>query len=277
VAYLMARCAPPLDAGLPRGWPAAVLAATAAGDISLLRRFCRIRRDTASLARFDTAQADVSSLARLLGGPKREKSAKHPVLLADVATFLGLPAKAGRTSAKRRNGFLLALGLLFGLRRSEMVSLHVADIQVAGNRITLRVLRDKTNQSLLGQHAARTVTTEHAILGRSWLAFRSLVDSNRDSPLFQPFDTQGRPTGRPMAANSINGVVREAIGAHVSPHSLRVGCATELAANGVAVATIMLIGRWRTEAALRYVLPDALATCAATRGLGAVRAPVIQT
>ena len=39
----------------------------------------------------------------------------------------------------------------------------------------------------------------------------------------------------------------------VSPHSLRAGGATALYVNGVSRETIMKLGRWKSDAALRYI------------------------
>ena len=53
-----------------------------------------------------------------------------------------------------------------------------------------------------------------------------------------------------------------------TPHSLRVGGATELYAAGVPVATIMAIGRWTSMAAMLYVLGTLEDTIEASTELG---------
>ena len=170
-----------------------------------------------------------------------------------------------------RNASLLVIGLLVGLRRRELVALTVGDAiptkRAEGLEPRIRVRRDKVNQNIIQAQAARTVVVSHGLLDSVFLEYVGcLHDRDAEAPLFP------NAAGGFMAPSTVATIVREMLPSvvGVSPHSLRVGCATELFASGVPLATIMEIGRWSTLAAMHYVLPSADVTVAATRSMGVV-------
>jgi integrase len=246
-----------------------VLPATAAADLSDLRRYCRLRRDdravgvlTASLVRQVVTAAGAHC--------KREKSPKHPILISHIDKFLRSDAIPGRDAAQQRDGAMLLVGLLFGFRRAELVKLTFGDATWVERALRLRVVSDKTNASTLGVHHARYVSSAHTLLDEFWPAYaeRFLEGARASDPLFPKLDVHGLPTTAPLAAASVTAAVKRAAGPGFSAHSLRVGCASELFRAGVPLATIKEIGRWRSDAALLYVIPAADMMSAAGRSMG---------
>jgi integrase len=271
VSYFVARCTPELDTALPLGFPKAVQPITAAGDLSLLRRYSRVRGDVVALAVLkDDLVSRVSTVACACS--RRDKSPKAPVLMADLERFLLRPSAPGRDAADARDGAMLLVGLLFGLRRAELVRLTVADASYGLSVLKLTVRQDKTNQSLLGSHHARSVSSSHRLLDRVWPAYaaRFLAAANLPTaPLFPRLDRLGRATSAALAPSSVSAAVKRAIGPQFSAHSLRVGCASELFRAGVPLPLIKEIGRWRSDAALLYVIPSADQMAHAGRKMGA--------
>jgi integrase len=259
MCYFVARCAPSEDIkGLPPEWPKPVLPSTASGDLSLLRRYAKMRGDSSALTVLTDDQLRL--LVSAAGANcQRDKSAKNPVMMSNIETFVNVVPLAGRDAAHARDSVLLVVGILFGLRRSELVSLKVSDAVWAKKKLRLRIRRDKTNASALGTQHHRFVTSAHRLLDRLWPAYVSSVLSamEPDDPLFPRLAADGSPTSAPLAPSSVSAAVRRAVGPGFSAHSLRVGCATELFRAGVPLALIKEIGRWASDTALLYVIPDA--------------------
>jgi integrase len=270
MAYFVARCAPEEDCpDLPDDWPKPVLPSTAAGDLTLLRRYAKMGRDFGALTVLK--DDDVRRLVAVAGANcSREKSAKGAIMLDDVEAFVNTVPVAGRDAAKKRDEVLLLVGLLFGLRRSELVSLTVADATWSKARLRLRIRKDKTNATALGTQHHRFVTSAHALLDRLWPAYiASVLDVMQPGdPLFPRLSAEGFPTSAPLSPSSVSSAVKRAMGPSFSAHSLRVGCATELFRAGVPLSLIKEIGRWASDTALLYVIPDADRMANAGRRMG---------
>lgn len=267
-SFVLARCAPVVGEARPAALGPPVAPATAAGDLSALRRRARLLGDTAMLDVL-CHETVVRLVGMLTANTTRKKSAKRPILIAHVREVwerLG----AGATRGQVRDAALLTVGLLAGLRRREIVALTVGDAvwDAARRELTLTVRRDKVNTNIIDAQAPRTIVIAHPLLDMAWPRYTAAVgDRDAAAPLFPRL--QGMTvTGDALAAATVNTIVRSLLpGAGVTPHSLRVGCATELFAAGVDTATIMELGRWSSYAALLYVLPSADRLAAATRAM----------
>lgn len=269
-AYFIARCAPPVGVPRPEFMTRVVRPATAAQDLTSMRRWARMRDRPELLSALCSER--VIALGHSLGAHvKRTRSEKKPILISMVRfLILAGPQRSrdGRllTPSFHRNVALILIGLLAGLRRSEIASLEWRDVQwnPAAEELTIVIRSDKTNQSALWVHYARTVVVAHALLPDVWRNFvASWPPAGQMEPLFLSAG------GIRLAKASVATIIRESFpGAGVSPHSLRVGCATELAASGIPTLLIMTIGRWSSLAALHYVIPVADAMAAATRSMG---------
>ena len=270
MSYTLLRCNPPMGVPLPECMSRRVLPRTAAGDIGLLRRRARLMKDAAFLAVL--TDEDVLRLGTVLGANvKRAKTSKAPILLTHLETLWR--DAAVRTAGFVRDVFLLTLGLIVGARRRELVALRLCDLEFSAARddfVVRIIVRDKTNVTILDAQHPRVLCVAHALLSEVWAAFRpTFVDGRAPAqPLF-PRMVGVTVTSQHLAPDTVNTIVRERLpGLPVSPHSLRVGFATELHAAGVPLQLILELGRWSSLAGLLYVLPSADSMTAATRSIG---------
>lgn len=270
-AYVVARCAPPTDAELPEWMVRPVEVSTVGTELSALRRWARMADDGTFLACLSDDLV-FRIIRHLSGGAKRTKTSKRPILITHVRDLVDKgvgKAPHGRMADSDarfwRDVTLLVVGLLAGLRRREIAGLDFSDLRwdAKMKELTVSVRRDKTNQNIVDTQCPRVVVVAHALLDVCWGHFvrsRGTVAG----PCFRVIGTD-----RGIAPETVATIVRERLpGLGVSPHSLRVGCATELFAAGTPPPTIMEIGRWTSMAALRYVLPSAEVMAKATRSMG---------
>lgn len=144
----------------------------------------------------------------------------------------------------KRDRALLLVGLALAARRSELVGLEVADLEVAeeGYRVTIR--RSKTDQ--LGRGAVRalpygqdTDTCPVAAL-REWLAAADITEG----PVFRGITRWGSVGAGRLSPGAVSEVVKrgaELVGidpSRVSGHSLRAGFVTTAAARGASERAI---------------------------------------
>ena len=156
-----------------------------------------------------------------------------------------------------RNRALLSVGYDFLTRRSELTALRVRDIEFlpkSGVRGVIR--RSKTDPYGRGRHAYGSERS--AKLLRRWLLLKP-----EDIPwLFCPVN-HGHCISKPLCDRSANEIIKLSIArvkgmkprdAEVSGHSLRVGAAQDLLAQGESLAAIMRAGGWSSpEIVARYV------------------------
>jgi integrase len=203
-----------------------------------------------------------------MAGVKRSKTTKAPILIHHLRT---LWTSGLRTIGFIRDVTMLLVARLAGLRRREIVALTVGDVMWNGSELRVTVRRDKVNFNLIGAECPRTVVVAHELLDAVWPLFTQHFlqqGTPPDTPLFRHMVGVTITTGG-LAPDTVRTIIRERLpGLPVSPHSLRVGCATELHAAGVPIDQIMEIGRWSSLAALIYVLPSADAMARATRSMG---------
>lgn len=269
MSYMLARCRPPIGVPIPDFMARRVQPRTAAQDLSVLRRRARLTKDSRLLAAL--TDEDVLRLGGVLGANvKRAKTNKAPILIHHLVA--AWTAATDATYGFIRNMLLLVIGLVAGLRRRELVALTVADAVWCPVRkeLTLCVRRDKTNVTVTGAQQPRRLCVAHNLLTQVWetAAATPLGSRPHDAPLIPKIAGRTILT-TPLNPSTVNTIVRETLpGLPVSPHSLRVGFATELHAAGVPLQTILELGRWSSLAGLLYVLPSADQTTAATRRMG---------
>jgi integrase len=271
MSYMLCRCYPPVGVPLPAHMQSRVTPKTAAQDLTALRRRARLMKDTALLDAL--TDEDVLRLGGVLGANvKRTKTEKAPILMHHLQALWESRA-ARMTLGFLRNMLMLVVGLVAGLRRREIVALRVDDCVWSSERqeLVLRIRRDKTNGVITDAQFPRVLCVAHPLLTAVWGAWAaSPLGTGRKgtAPMF-PALAGDIVTERTLDPGTVNTIVREMLpGIPVSPHSLRVGFATELHAAGTELHDLLEMGRWASLAGLLYVLPSADKTAAATRRMG---------
>ena len=208
-----------------------------------------------------TARDDRMVIADTLAGIRREarvRPSNKKAAIAAVDLMKMITAVCGIGSKAVRDRAVLALGLASALRRSELVALQLADVQLVkeGARITVR--HSKTDQEGEGQTIA--IPNGQAILPvarlKAWLAVRG----EGPGPLFTRFASRGEMTGLPMSDRAIARIVQKyAALAGLDPttvggHSLRAGFLTEAARSGASLPKMQEVSRQKKlEVLLGYI------------------------
>jgi len=163
------------------------------------------------------------------------------------------------------------------LRRSELVSLRLGDVEPApGRGVRVLVRRSKTDQHGQGQEIAVWANpAEPAFCPlaalEGWRAHRDRArdldwsaaeSARRDRPLFCAVTKAGRPTGAALSDKAVARLVKgTAARAGLDPqrysgHSLRAGLATAAGDAGAALPDLMRQTRHKsTQVALAYLRP----------------------
>jgi integrase len=276
LAYILLRCARPPGAPIPpdKCFEKRVTPSTAAGDVDAVNRAIALRVPEALPLADGFASPVVNQLLRAISArQKRLTTAKKPILFREVLAYVTelLKDKHHRQRKMRvRDAFALTLAFIFGLRLSELLALDKNDITLHGAvEVHLRLRHTKTRTSLFDTHDPFTVASQHHLLQMTFGLFNKEVGfgPNPTDPVFtrmvgRSADRLGRPW--------FTSVVRAAA-ADATPHSCRVGMATELHAARVPLHLIMAAGRWRSTAALLYILGNVDDIVEATSYLGTAK------
>lgn len=268
LAYIVYRVARmPKDPPLPNTKPF-VEATTAAADVD-----CLARGLTSGDARWQFLEAAVRGpriqrLLRQIGGRnKRRKTAKQPLLFTDVdkmvkrATQRCARPETAEPERRRaaRDALAVAMLFFFALRRSELLRLKEDDINVirvdGTEVIQLRIRIQKNGKGqLLDLHEPELIESAAKTLFRAFDLYNKEVGFVAEQALWR---NERGSTAEPLGEKWLAKVVADAVpGAGLTTHSGRVGFATEAWAAGASLQAIMSVGRWRSLAALLYVIGD---------------------
>lgn len=195
-------------------------------------------------------------IRRTLGVAPRNQ--KRAVATADIRAAV---SSLGDSPAELRDRLVLLLGFATAMRRSELASLRVCDIEEVPEGLLVHLDRSKTDQEAAGRRVevvyGTDATTCPVRAYRAWLA-RSGVTTG---PVLRQVDRHGRVLG-PLSGQAIAVVVQrrmEGLGYPVSDfggHSLRRGHATTGARNGASERTIMRTTGHTSTATLRGYIAD---------------------
>ena len=205
-------------------------------------------------------------IADTLAGIHREQRArptrkKAAISAADLASMIA--AADGEGTRSIRDRAVLALGLAAALRRSELVGLQLADVELVREGVKLTIRHSKTDQVGEGQVIAVPSGKVLKPVARlnAWLAVRG----GAPGPLFWQIDPQGMLTDEAMSDRSVARLVQkyaERVGLDpqsVAGHSLRAGFLTEAAQNKASLAKMQEVSRQKkVEVLLGYVRSAAL-------------------
>jgi len=164
----------------------------------------------------------------------------------------------GLTTRAVRDRAILALGLAAALRRSELVALQLADVQLVDAGVTVRVGYSKTDQE--GEGATIAVPTGKTLRPvahlNAWLAIRG----GEPGPLFTRIGTKGEYTAEAMSDRSVARLVKRYARLQgldpevIAGHSLRAGFLTEAARNRASLAKMQEVSRHKSlKVLLGYV------------------------
>lgn len=155
----------------------------------------------------------------------------------------------------RRDRLLLSLGFGGAFRRSELVALDVADIEVVEHGLRVLVRRSKTDQTAQGQHVpvADGPRTRVKAALEAWLTAAGITEG----PIFRPVSKGGKVLCSRLSDRSVAIVVKHRAAlagldpAKFSGHSLRRGWITSAAEAGADVLRIMDVSRHRRVETVR--------------------------
>ncbi|MEA1648801.1 site-specific integrase [Nitrospirillum sp. BR 11164] len=200
--------------------------------------------------------------------PRRQAAPVLPLFLKAMVT--GLPDNP----AGRRDRALLLLGFGAATRRSELVALDRADVEIHPQGVTVLFRRSKTDQVGEGRRVAIHQAVDPAVCVRRALAAWLEVRSAEMGPLFVRIRKSGIVTGERLADAFVGRLLKRlAAGADLNPalysgHSLRAGLATSAAIRGATIDRIMRqTGHRSYDAARRYVRDAELWRDNVTEGL----------
>ncbi len=205
-------------------------------------------------------------IADTLAGIRREQRArptrkKSAILAGDLARMIA--AAEGQSPRAIRDRAVMALGLAAALRRSELVALQLADLELVREGLKLTIRHSKTDQEGEGQVIAvpsgRVLKPGPRL--NEWLSVRG----GEAGPLFYRTDAQGIMTKEAMSDRSVARLIQryaEKVGldpAAIGAHSLRSGFLTEAAKAGASLPKMQEVSRQKkVEVLLGYVRDAAL-------------------
>ncbi|MCY3627112.1 MAG: site-specific integrase [Gammaproteobacteria bacterium] len=192
-------------------------------------------------------------LAKSIGDiPRRVKAIKESQLIAMLKS-------CSSSLYGTRDAAVLAVGFAAALRRSEMSSLQIQDLEFKGSEgVVLLVRQSKTDLRGIGQRIAipkgRRIRPIHYL--QKWLSC-SAIESGF---VFQTLKKGGRPTGNPLDPGDVARVVKryvKIIGLDprdYSGHSLRSGFVTAAATHHARIEKIMEVTRHRNfDTLMKYI------------------------
>ena len=174
----------------------------------------------------------------------------------------------------KRDRALLLVGFAGAFRRSELVSLDVADVAFDPNGLTIRLRRSKTDQEGEGRkvglpYGSNLATCPVRAL-QEWLHVAAITNG----ALFVGINRHGTPQGR-LSACAVALIVKKVVAAAgLNPdlyagHSLRAGLATSAAMAGVSERSIMAqTGHKSVMMVRRYIRDGSLFRENAAAGIG---------
>lgn len=184
---------------------------------------------------------------------------KAPAVLADLRAMLAvLPNNLIGT----RDRALLLLGFAGAFRRSELVSLDVADLGFGERGMIVTLRRSKGDQE--GEGAKKGIPFGRHMLTCPVTAIRDYMDMSQitDGALFRPVNRHGQIGKDRLGDKAVALVVKRAASAagldpsRYAGHSLRAGLATAAAAGGAQERDIMRQTGHRSVQMLRRYIRD---------------------
>jgi site-specific recombinase XerD len=191
----------------------------------------------------ETVRAVNRGIRRHIGTKKGQKSPVTAVALAEMLNFVGADLGGLRDRA------LLLIGFAAALRRSELVALHVSDLEAHEDGLLLHIRSSKTDQEGAGETIAvpRGEQLRPVDALQAWLVAAAISEG----PIFRAIEKGGRVNQKALSDKSIAEIVkRYAAAAGLDPklfsgHSLRAGFVTSALEHGADLFKVMDVTRHR--------------------------------
>ena len=200
-----------------------------------------------------SVRTTLQGIRRQLGVAPEQKA---PLTADELARLIGL---LPNDLSGLRDRPLLLIGFFGAFRRSELVALSVADVQVVTEGLRITVRRSKTDQEgaglVKGIPRRERFATDPVRTLRAWLDAARIVEG----PLWRPVNRHGQLQPGRLSASAIADVVkRSCVRAGLDPdlyagHSLRAGLATSAAWGGAPDRAIKKQGGWTSHEYERYI------------------------
>lgn len=198
---------------------------------------------------------------------------KSPLLTRDIRRIV---AACPRTLAGLRDKALVLVGFTGAFRRSELARIQVSDLTFNKNGVVIDLRVSKTDQEGAGRKVGlpfgKNQSTCPVRALRAWLKAARI----RQGPVFRRVDRSGHPARRRgLNKDSIGKLLKRAAArarmktAVLGGHSLRAGCVTQAAMNGVREFVIQRQTGHKTVSMLRrYIRLGEIFRENAAAGLG---------
>jgi integrase len=233
---------------------------------TLTRRLAAISKAHAAARHDSPASLRHAVVSEVLKGIRRTKgtapACKAPLLVGQLKAAL---RDAREDLLGTRDRALLLVGFAGAFRRSELVSLDVADIAFTDDGLVITLRRSKTDQEAEGRkigipHGSKHTTCPVRAL-RAWLEAAGILDG----PAFRSVNRHGKVGSERLSGRAVAIVVKRAAElAGLEPeafagHSLRAGLATSAAAAGASERSIMdQTGHRSVQMVRRYIRDGSL-------------------
>jgi integrase len=201
-------------------------------------------------------------IARMHG--TRPKRQAVPLLTADV---IRIAAACGGDRRGERDRALILLGFAGAFRRSELVGIRVGDLEFQAPGVSILLPCAKEDQAARGSYvavAANPLAAHCPVAAlRSWLAASGIGSG----PVFRRITRHGTIGAAALSPEAVRLILKERAWeagyrgealARISPHSLRAGCITALAAAAVHERDIMRHSRHASQSVMRGYIRGAI-------------------
>lgn len=197
---------------------------------------------------------------------------KDPLLSADIRKIV---AARRKDLLGLRDCALTLVGFAGDFRRSELAGINWHDLKFTADGVVVTIRKSKTDEEGGGREVGLPFGTRRGTCPvralRAWLA----AAKTNDGPAFRSVGRYGHVARRSLHKDSIGKLLKRAAArAHLkvdalSGHSLRAGCVTQAAMNGVRVFVIMRqTGHKTVETLRRYIRTGEMFRENAAAGLG---------
>ena len=195
-----------------------------------------------------TADGLVTDVLKRIGrdGRDRGRGQVAGIGWAAAEAAASIAANGGDSVAGLRDAALLRVMSDGLLRISEASALRVVDVEATADGGTVTIRASKTDQQ--GDGAVRFLGAPTVAAVQRYLEAAGITDG----PLFRRIRKGGQVTADRLGADSIRAIVRkraaavDGITGRIGGHSLRVGSARELAADGASLVELQQAGGWRS-------------------------------